>query len=349
MSTVQRGELLAALENVRGAVPSKPFMPILEHVLVSGQSVIAFDNEVAIKSLLATDTGLNFNVPHDKFYNLVRNLEGTELDITVDGKKVLITAGKHKSTMLQIVEDEFPKPIVEIEGEWSVVPAGFKEGLERALTCASTEEANRIISAILVKRATHTGDEKAAGVYGVDGKRCCRCTIKGLDIPTPMLLSRKAVEEIIRLGNPSRLVVAGPWAVFDYTNLTFLARLREGAAEFPPVDKLFEKLGDIEIHQVPERLNGMLARLRLFGGFKPVVVLNPTPLMVEFTAHDEKGVATEYLDPIEGLTKKAFPADQMLDALGFAESINWGNGPHDPIYLKGEASGFEFLLMPVSL
>ncbi len=339
---IARGDILAALESVRGAVPAKPFMPILAHVLVDGKTVIAYDNEVAIKASLPTDCGICFNVPHDKFYQLMKNLDGEEVDIRLDGKKVHISSGKHKSTMMQIVEEEFPRPVVEMSGmDWSPVPAGFKEALERALMAASNEEANRVISGVLVS---------GSRVYGVDGQKCTRCTLPELNVTIPMLLSRKAVEEIIRLGNPSRLVVAGPWAVFDYTNLTFLARLREGASDFPPCDKIFDNHSNYskEIIPIPERLPNVLLRLKLFGGFKPRATINPTALgPVELTAGDELGSAAEYIDPQAGLVKKTFSPDLMLLGLQYADGMNWGNGENGAIYLKGEHAGFEFLLMPM--
>lgn len=338
---IPRADLLAALEAVKGAVAAKNFMPILTHILISGKTVLGYDSEIGIKFTMGCDTGVEFNVKFDTFYNLLKALDQDEMDIKVDGKKVTLQCGRHRSTMVQIVEEEFPRPEVAPVDEWCKVPAGFKEALERVVACASLAESNRVTSAILVR------DSRC---YGTDGTRAARCTLDELKVNMPMLLSRKAVEEIIRLGNPVRLVVAGPWAVFDYTNLAFLARLREGEQDYPPVDKVFDKLGDLEVVPVPEGLFAILSRLKLFGGERPEVRIENNLLGCELTAKEEKGDAAETIDSQPTLnSKKAFSPDKVLDSLPYVDGMNWGANRTDPLYFKGDSAGFELLVMPINI
>ena len=335
---------MAALEAVKGAVADKGFVPILQHVLISGDSLLGYDSEIGIRHKLNTKFPTPFNVRADTLLNLLKNLEAEELDIEVEDKKIHIACGSHKSTLTQITE-EFPKPNVAIKSsDWREVPAGFKEALERCLSAVSEDENNRALSAVFV-----AGDK----VYGADGQRAVRCAVEGMDLK-PFLLPRNAVQELAKLGNPKRMVVAGGGggnsiAFFDFLNLVFLARLRDGT-EYPQkmYDTLFESRTTEQA--VPQGLGGAMARLSLFVDKEnPKVRVEAKPLGMELSARGGTSSAEEVLAPWEGpeFALKGVNPAYVMDALVYAESMDWGARLQDPLYFTGEASGFECLIAPM--
>ena len=337
MTIIKRSELSGALDAIKGAVASKAFAPILTHVYVTGKTMLGYDSEIGIRVNMNTDLGCTFNVHYNTFASLIHALDGEDVDLSMEGKRLRISCGKHRSTMMQM-EEAFPVPEVKPpEGTgWQNIPAGFKEGLERALIAVAPSERLKVLSCVLIK---------GGHIYGTTGQEVVRCTLPELDVPA-ILLAQKAVEEVLRLGNPVRLMVADPWAVWDYTNLTLITRLREGAAEYPPVDKLFER-ETRDTGPMPDGITAALTRLSLFVAEDQPVFLRTSAIGVELTGRGQTGDVIEYLDPgAEMLEDKAFSAHKLLHAIPFAEGISWGD-KQAPVYLRGQSAGFEYLLAPM--
>lgn len=339
MPIIKRLELLNALDAVKGAVAAKPFSPILTHVLIEGDVVLAFDSEIGIRYKLTTDTGCNFNARFDMLHNLMKSLSGEEVDITIVDKKVHFRCGRHKSFLTQIVDEPFPRPLIDNSSAWHEVPKGFKEALERCLLAVSDSEQNKVLSAVLIRGGT---------LFATDRNQLVRCKVDELNLE-PMLLTKKAVEEIIRLGQPMRVAVSDSLSVWDYGNLTLLARLREGVKEYPPVDKLFERLKAVPDQPIPDGMVAILQRLSYFGSDKDKVVrISKGGLSgVELVARNETSEAIEYLDPDENMPTKTFDPRRLERAIPYADTMTWGFTNEDCIHLRGASSGFEFVLMPM--
>ncbi len=336
---ISRSELVTALQQVKGAVAEKAFVPILTHVLVAGDAVLGYDSEIGIRAKLSTKLDCSFNVKADTFLQLLMFLEEEDVDIVVVENKIKITCGSHKSTLTQIT-DEFPKPNVNVsKDDWKECPAGFKEAMERCLLAVSEDENNRALSSMMI-----SGDK----VYGADGKRVVRCTVAGLNV-LPFLLPRKAVSELIKLGAPKRVAVRDNLAVFDFVNMVFLARLRE-QTEYPT--KMYDSLlkDRTTKHGVPEGLGAALERLALFASDDVGVKVEAGALGLELTINGATSSAQETLapwpedSPIKGLNPR-----MVLDCLSYAESLDWGRSDRDPLYLTGETSGFECLISPMKV
>lgn len=331
--TLNRSELLAALEQVKGSVAQKSFVPILTHVLISGDTVFGYDSEVGVRAKLTTKVETPFNVRATTFHELVKNLSDEEIHLTVTKERIKLVCGGHTSTLSQIVED-YPKPTVKVLADsWRSVPAGFKEAIERARIAVSTNENNKILSGLCIS---------GARVYGGDGQRAVRCTLEGLDSPL-MLLGSKAVTELIRLGNPKRLLVSDGVALFDYGNLTFLARLRD-ATGYPckQFDTLFDGKQPVAI---PAGLTPALARLALLND-KDVkhcsLTFNELGLQVKTRGSLHDGF--EMLPPVAGSWPvNGVNAAYAIPFLEFASSWQPSSG-REPLYFCGETAGFEAAL-----
>lgn len=341
MITIPRADLVAALEAVKGCVATKTFQPILTHVLIDRNTVMAFDSEVGVKVKLPVDCGATFNVRFDTLYNLVKALDGDQVTFVIEGQKVRLNCGQHRSTLV-CIEDKFPTPNESTTGEPSAVPTGFKEALERAVMSASKAETERVMSSVLVRQSN---------VMATDRKSAVRCTLDPMAPLPTMLLSRKAVTELIRLGQPGTVRVDGAWSIWDYGNLTFIAALREGEGEFPPLWDLMTKLNLPpleEMNAIPDGFAAILSRLGLFCGDKGMVSTRPTAMALELTARSETGDIVEYIDGIEGVPAgKGFDPKVLHDALSFATKMFWGRTNLDPIVLRGTDANFEFILSPM--
>lgn len=339
---IKRTELVNALDAVKGGVAQKSFSPILTHVLIDGKTVMSFDSEIGIKATLSDSIGGTFNARHDLLTSLLKGLDAEDVEIEVGGEKIKVSAGRHRSTLAMITE-EFPRPEVP-KSKWTDVPAGFKECLERVMLSVHESEQEKLLSCMLIR-----GDQ----IIAHDRKSMALCTLPGLGAPQS-LLSKKAVQEIIRLGQPNRYAIVGAWSLWDYGNLTLLARLREGGEAYPA---LWEKLGQLGLEKrekssVPDGLLAALTRLTLFADadhkridLKPGE--NEGGKWLELVSRSPLGDATEVLDGTTGPNGKAFNAGIIAKALPYANALHWGENTADPLLLTGEVGAFTYILSPI--
>ena len=338
MSITSRIELLQALEQVKGAVAQKGFVPILTHVLVDKTYVLGYDSEIGVRVKLNTPLDCTFNIKSTTFLDLLKHLEDEDLDLSVDGAgKILIKCGSHTSRTTQI-QEEFPKPNVKVTAsDWRECPAGFKEALERCQVATSEDENNKALSAIQVA---------GCYLYAFSGKKAVRCKLEGLDV-APFLLPRKAVAELVRLGNPKRIAVTNSLGVFDFGDMTFIARLRDGES-FPreQLDKLLNTRK--ATHPIPGGFIGALTRLARFTGDNQQVSVQPGALGLRLHTTGDKSHAEELLAPWPDalpFESKHLAVDLALPLLAYAEFMDWG-GAREPFYFSGEQVGFEAALAP---
>lgn len=334
--TMSRAELVQALEQVKGSVAQKNFLPILTHVLVSGDTMLGYDSEVGVRVKLSKSTPVPFNVKATMFLELLKACEAEDVELTIEKDKVRIKCGGHKSTLPQIGE-EYPKPNVVVkEGTWCDVPSGFKEAVERAMLGVSEDENNKTLSALYIG---------GSYVYGGDGKQVVRCTLEA-DLP-PLFLGRRAVGELLRLGNPTRVALAGSVAVFDFKNLLFLARLREGIEGYPAkqFDQMFGK--SREVVPVPTGVINALGRLSLLGDESVkacVFEYGDLGLTIKYNSPVASG--EEFFPPMPGPWSKKQCLNAVLAIPLLQFSTSWSPGLHerDPIYFSGDTAGFEAML-----
>lgn len=341
--TIPRDTLLEALDAVKGCVATKTFSPILTHVLFDDTYVFAFDSEVGVRFKLKAPIGVTFNVRFDTLFSLVTAFDGAEVTFEIEKQHVVIKCGKHRSRLAQVL-DQYPEPPPLEELPAHDVPLGFKDALERCLVAASSVDTEKMLSSVLVKWTT---------MYATDRASVVRCQF-AQETPLPtMLLSRKSVTEIIRLGQPGKVLTNGNWSLWDYGNLTFVAALREGAEGFPPIDQLVQRLGLPEVddmNKIPEGFSACLTRLSLFLSKKDFrVTTRDTAMAFELVAKAENGECVEYLEKIENPPSgKGFDPERLAAALKYAEFIDWGKDHKTPIYLRGVDCNFEFLLSPMT-
>ena len=105
-------EFVSHLANVVGVVDRKQTMPILGHVLVSGQAgeitLTATDLEVQISSSFKANIAEDFSItlPGRKLFDILRSLGNTDVEITTTEDVVTINTAKSKFSLQQLPANE---------------------------------------------------------------------------------------------------------------------------------------------------------------------------------------------------------------------------------------------------
>lgn len=335
---IARQDLLTALDAVKGSVAVKTFMPILTHVLVDKDTVLGFDSEMGCRVRMAHSVGCTFNVKFDVFHGLLAKLTGDEVNLRIIDDKLNIECGSHHSKLTQMTE-VFPKPQLKLKKDsWVTVPPGFTEALQRAKTAVASDK-DTAYSGVFID---------GPSVFSTDRVRLVRCT---LDMNAPrMLLSVRTVEEVIRLGAPTKFTLTeNGMVVFDYLNLTLIAKTKELQAVevFQGMAKFFDKRDAIET--IPEGLQEALVRLSLFSPKDaPTAKARSDGQSLDFETLGECGSSSESIKRDGGeFPSKMFNPVKLHEGLKYAEGMDWGQGVDDLIYARGETAGYEFLLAPM--
>lgn len=114
---IQKTELAAKLNQIKGVVPKKTTMPILQGILVKEGYLIANNLEMTIKAKLEGTEDECFIIP-ERAFDLINNLPDGEIDITISGGNTMtIKADKIKNKYQTM--DPVPFPVSDIEGEGS--------------------------------------------------------------------------------------------------------------------------------------------------------------------------------------------------------------------------------------
>ena len=81
---IQKTELAAKLNQIKGVVPKKTTMPILQGILVKEGYLIANNLEMTVKAKLEGTEDECFIIP-ERAFDLINNLPDGEIDITISG------------------------------------------------------------------------------------------------------------------------------------------------------------------------------------------------------------------------------------------------------------------------
>ena len=91
---IQKMELATKLNQIKGVVPKKTTMPILQGILVKEGYLIANNLEMTVKAKLEGTEGECFIIP-ERAFDLINNLPDGEVDISVsNGNTMTIRADK---------------------------------------------------------------------------------------------------------------------------------------------------------------------------------------------------------------------------------------------------------------
>lgn len=102
---IQKTELAAKLNQIKGVVPKKTTMPILQGILVKEGYLIANNLEMTIKAKLEGTEDECFIIP-ERAFDLINNLPDGEIDITISGGNTMtIKADKIKNKYQTMVQD----------------------------------------------------------------------------------------------------------------------------------------------------------------------------------------------------------------------------------------------------
>ena len=113
---IQKEELAQKLNKIKGVVPKRTSMPVLQGILAMDGYLIANNLEMAVKAKIDGIEGETFIIP-ERAFDLINNLPEGEIEISATANEsITIKADKIKNKYQTMSPEKFPLTAVQAEG-----------------------------------------------------------------------------------------------------------------------------------------------------------------------------------------------------------------------------------------
>lgn len=356
--TINRNNLLDWLSVVEKAIPSKaPFSAIDGvYMRIKGDGLVLCANnlEMAIRLFARglESSGEGAVVLPRQFVQVIKQVPGNKVDITVKDNKAVVISGKSRFKLNCVSADEFPvvdntyldKPSFKIEGRL------LKEMIAKTTFCVANSTANHIFQGVFI-----SNDGGKLICLASDTHRLAwyeKIQINFLE-PFGVIVPGKLIEDVGRIVNDNdniKIYISDNRMVFVVNEYTISIMLLSG--KYPDFSKIFPKKAATIINANKQTLIDVLSRARILtDNQNEMISLTISGDIFTVSAQSEAGKMSEELQvQVRGESLKQFfiNVKYMLDgvkALDGNELHIKFNGDSGAVVMNDDA--FKYLALPI--
>ena len=345
---IQKAELAAKLNKIKGVVPKKDTRAVLQGVLVKEGYLIANNLEMTVKAKLEGIGDECFIIP-ERAFDLINNLPDGEVDISVTGKNTItIKEDKIKNKYQTFDPAQFPDTTAqEDENRLAIKADMLLESIKR-VSYAISPQGNSVMGAMCLQAS---GGK--LNFVGLDGHVLAWDRVE-YDGEFELLIPKNTVEKLKSLGLSGDVQIrhSRAAAVFATEDFEVYTRLVEG--EYYKYQTMFKEL---PLHTAVPRMELLeaMTRAKMCTEEKSPVRFGIDGSSLSLSIKDSKTDYLETLDLQEGLTEPltiGFDARLVLETLKAFDcgsvGISFG-GPKMPMIVEAEDSDFKAIVLPVAI
>ncbi|MGF1739247.1 DNA polymerase III subunit beta [Photobacterium satsumensis] len=363
--TVAREQLLKPLQQVSGALGSRPSLPILGNILLVVEqgclSMTGTDLEVEMIAKLALEGDVEegaVTVPSRKFLDICRGLpDSANIAVSLEGDRAIIRSGRSRYTLSVLPAADFPN----IEDWQSEVEITLPQGQMRQLIDSTQfSMAHQDVRYYLNGMLFETDGQQLRSV-ATDGHRMAVCAVATHDeLPAKQIIvPRKGVMELMRLlDSPDeeiRLQIGHSNIRAEVNNYIFTSKLVDG--RFPDYRRVMPQNSNKVVEASCDELRKAFSRAAILSNEKfRGVRVNLSPGEMRITANNpEQEEAEEFLDvDYQGEALEiGFNVSYVLDVLNTlkCEQVRWSlTDANASALLEDSANGEAmYVVMPIRL
>jgi DNA polymerase-3 subunit beta len=258
--TVERLEILQALQKVIGAIEKKQTLSILTNVLIENNKenrifLTCTDLEIQIVSqchCIEVENLDSMLLPAKKFFDIVKSFEDNSLiNLSFVQEKVKISSGSSEYRLSTQNHYEFPKITKSNrEGYFQISRISFQNAIQKVIFAVADQDIRYYLNGILIDVKQEDG---TLSFVGTDGHRLSLTKTIAEEIKVDgnlqrkrLLLPKKAANELVRLLEKNlekkdiiTVNIHQNHISFHSEEFLFISKLIEG--EFPSYEKLLRK------------------------------------------------------------------------------------------------------------
>ena len=358
-----RDVLLKPLQAVIGVVERRQTMPILSNILLVAKnnelSVTATDLEVELvaHAEVTVEAGGEITVSGRKLLDICRALpEGSTIDISVSGEKVIVRSGRSKFSLATLPAAEFPsvediKAGQVIEVDQTVLG----QLIEKTHFSMAQQDVRYYLNGMLLE----TGGKYLRAV-ATDGHRLalCQAGLNGAVDEQQVIVPRKGVLELQRLmtGEGSLNIELGPNHVrIQLEGIRFTSKLIDG--RFPEYDRVIPKESSNELTADRAAFKGALQRTAILSNEKyrgiRLIIRDSGVVMQAHNPEQEEAEEELEVEYSGEDIEIGFNVNYLLDALGAVEgdevTLSVLDGNSSCLIRQPGNDDSKFVVMPMRL
>jgi len=358
-----RDVLLKPLQAVIGVVERRQTMPILSNVLLVAKgnelAVTATDLEVELvaQTEVSVEAGGEITVSGRKLLDICRALpDGSTVDISVSGEKVVIRSGRSKFSLATLPAAEFPT-VEDIKAGQTIAVEQSVLGrlIEKTHFSMAQQDVRYYLNGMLLE----TGGKHLRAV-ATDGHRLALCEAEvdsSLD-EQQVIVPRKGVLELQRLmtGEGSLNLELGPNHVrVQLEGIRFTSKLIDG--RFPEYDRVIPKESSNELTADREVFRGALQRTAIlsnekYRGIRLIIRDSGVVMQAHNPEQEEAEEELEVTYSGEDI-EIGFNVNYLLDALGAVDddevTLSVLDGNSSCLIRQPGKDECKFVVMPMRL
>ena len=346
---IQKTDLAQKLNKIKGVVPKKTTLPVLQGILVRDGFLIANNMEMTVKAKIEGTEGESFIIP-ERAFDLINNLPDGEMEISAAaGNIITIKADKIKNKYQTLDPAQFPATASQDNGsELRIKAEMLLESMKRVSYAVPAQNTNTVMTAMCLQA---TGGQ--LNFAGLDGHVLAWDKID-YDGEFELLIPKNTVDKMKSLGLSGEVQIRHnkTGAVFITEDFEIYTRLIEG--EYFKYQTLFKEL---PLHTVVSRiaLLDAMTRAKMCTEERCPVRFEMDGGALSLSIKDN---TTDYHETIELQEDIAetltigFDARLVLETLKAFDCENVGlsfGGPKMPMIVEAEDSDFKTIVLPVAI
>ena len=346
---IEKTELAQKLNKIKGVVPKKTPMPVLQGILVQDGYLIANNMEMTVKAKIEGTEGESFIIP-ERAFDLINNLPDGEMEISAAaGNIITIKADKIKNKYQTLDPAQFPATASQEEGSELTIKADtLLKSIKRVSYAVPTQGNNPLMSSMCLQAS---GGQ--LNFVGLDGHVLAWDKVE-YSGEFELLIPKNTVDKLKSLGMSGDVQIrhSKTGAVFITEDFEVYTRLIEG--EYFKYQTMFKEL---PLHTVVSRmvLLDAMTRAKMCTEERCPVRFeldgNSLSLSIKDKTTDYHETVELQEDMAEALTI-GFDARLVLETLKAFDCENVGvsfGGPKMPMIVEAEDSDFKTIVLPVAI
>lgn len=346
---VQKTELATKLNKIKGVVPKKTTMPVLQGILVKEGYLIANNMEMTVKAKLEGIEDECFIIP-ERAFDLISNLPDGEVEISVTAQNTItIKADKIKNKYQTMDPEQFPDTAAQnAENQLTIKANILLESMKRVSYAVPAQGNNAVMSSMCLQAA-----DGQLNFVGLDGHVLAWDKVD-YDGDFELLIPKNTVDKLKSLGltGDVQITHSKTGAVFITEDFEVYTRLVEG--EYFKYQTMFKEL---PIHTVVSRedLLDAMTRAKMCTEERCPVRFEIQEDKLNLSIKDKTTDYHETVDLQEKLSKPltiGFDARLVLETLKAFDCDNVGislEDPKMPMIVEAEDSDFKTIVLPVAI
>ena len=346
---IQKVELAQKINKIKGVVPKKTTMPVLQGILVKDGYLIANNMEMSVKAKIEGIEDECFIIPM-KAFDLINNLPNGEVEITPDGTNITIKAAKIKNKYQTMDPSLFPDAEVPGENEHEIVldSKALLESMKRVSYAIPLQAANKTMSSLCLQA---TGGW--LNFVGLDGHVLAWDKIE-YDGEFELLIPKSTIEKMLSVGLEGNVSIRHNKvaAVFVTDEYEIYTRLADG--DYYKYQNMFNELPLRTVITRTELLDAMV-RAKMCTDERSPVRFEISEATMNIIIKDN---TTDYHETItlqEALEEQltiGFDTRLVIETLKAFDCENVGvqlMGAKHPMIVEAEDSDFKTIVLPVAI